>query len=131
MQRNRPTLVSDVAKTDASLRSSKPDYRALHDLAGWEGDEVPVASADGEQDPGSAMGEVGEPCGDPFYLLKIEFEPSVGPLLAPVVCHARIGVRHCFNVRPRPLISGIGEARASSMIESIHIAASSGSPHSV
>ena len=52
----------------------------------------------------------------------------MGPLAAPVVCQARIGSRHCFKIRPRPLISGTADAFASSMIASIHIAASSGSP---
>ena len=28
----------------------------------------------------------------------------MGPLAAPAVCRARIGSRHCFKVRPRPLI---------------------------
>ena len=42
---------------------------ALHGLAGWGGDEVPVAAAGGEEDSGAVVGEVGEPSGRPFDLL--------------------------------------------------------------
>jgi hypothetical protein len=47
-------------------------------FCGVGGDECPVAAADCEEDPGPVMGEVREPCSDPFDFLDDGVQPFGG-----------------------------------------------------
>jgi hypothetical protein len=53
-----------------------------------------------------------KPAATRLSLLISEFRPSTGPLLWPVVCHARIGWRHWTRVRAMPRTSGPLPARS-------------------
>ena len=119
-----------LADFSATLRFAETLERPLR-LRGLRCQRSPVATAIGKHIPSVLMGEVGELGSDAFNF-DDAFESVGWSFEAPVVRHVRIGVRHCFRVRPSTLISGTVKALASSMIGSFdRNAATSGSPHRV